>query len=58
MQQRALAFDEEHLAPTLDTLEHQPLGCAGDEVGDHGVDRDPPAGDRDPRLARRDELAA
>ena len=57
MQQRALALDEEHLAPARDALEDEPLGGAGDEVGDDGVDRDPPAGDRDPGLAGRDELA-
>ena len=58
MEQRALALDEQHLAPTTHAFEHELLGGARDEVGDDGVDRDPPARDRDPRLARRDELAA
>jgi len=46
------------LAAALDTLENEPLGRAGDEVRDDGVDGDAPAGDRDPRLPRWDELAA
>ena len=58
MEQRALALDEEHLPAPLDTLDHEPLGGARDEVGDDRVDRDPPACDRHPRLARRHELAA
>ncbi len=58
MQERALPLDEQHLAPALDALEHELLGRAGDEVRDDGVDRDPPAGDRDPGLAGRDELAS
>ena len=58
VEQRALALDEEHArrrarTPSSDEL----LGRAGDEVGDDGVDGDPPAGDRDPGLAGRDELA-
>ena len=57
MQQRALALDEEHLAPALDPFDDEPLRGAGDEVGDDGVDGDPPAGDRDPGLPGRDELA-
>ena len=57
MEQRALALDEQQLAATRDALEHEPLRGAGDEVGDDRVDRDAPAGDRDPGLARRDELA-
>ena len=58
MEQRALALDEQHLAAALDTLDDESLGGAGDEVGDDRVDGDPPACDRDPRLAGRDELAA
>ena len=57
MEQRALALDPEQLAAARDALEHELLGGAGDEVGDDGVDGDPPAGDRDPGLAGRDELA-
>ena len=57
MDERALSLDEEQVGPaTLVPLEEEPLGRAGEEVGDDGVDRDPPAGDRDARLARRDEL--
>ena len=37
------------------TLVHQPRRRAGDEVRDDVVDRDPPAGDRDPGLAGGDE---
>ena len=58
MEQRALAFDEQDLAAAPDAFEHELLGGAGDEVGDDGVDGDAPAGDRDPGLAGRDELAA
>ena len=57
MEQRALALDPQQLAAARDALEHEPLGRAGEEVGDDGVDRDAPAGDRDPGLAGRDELA-
>ena len=55
MRDRALAFDEEQLSPTLVPLDDEALGRAGDEVRDHGVDGDPPAGDRDPGLAGGDE---
>ncbi len=58
MEQRSLAFDEQDLAPAPDTLEHELLGGTGDEVGDDGVDGDPPARDRDAGLTGRDELAA
>ena len=58
MEQRALALDEQHLASAFDPLDDEALRGAGDEVGDHRVDGDPPPGDRDPRLAGRDELAA
>ena len=58
MQQRPLAFDEEHLAASIDSFEHELLGSAGDEVRDDRVDRDPPPRDRDPGLPRRDELTA
>ena len=34
MEQRPLAFDEQHLSTTRGTLDDQALGCAGDEVGD------------------------
>ena len=51
MAERALALDEQQVA-ALGALVHEPLGRAGDEVGDHVVDGDPPAGDGDPGLAR------
>ena len=57
MQERALPLDPEQLAAALDAFEHELLGRAGEEVGDDGVDRDPPPRDRDPGLAGRDELA-
>ena len=57
MEQRALPLDPEQLAAARDALEHELLGGAGDEVGDDGVDGDPPAGDRDPGLPGRHELA-
>ena len=41
--------------PRSRALDHEPLGGAGDEVGDDGVDRDPPARDRDPGLPRGHE---
>ena len=55
MQQRPLALDPEQLAAAGDAFEDERLGRAGDEVGDDCVDREPPAGDRDPGLAGRDE---
>ena len=55
MGERALALDEQQLAAALVALDDEPLGRAGDEVGDDRVDGDPPARDRDPRLAGRDE---
>ena len=55
MGDRALALDEQQLAAALVTLDDEPLGRAGDEVGDDRVDGDPPARDRDPGLAGRDE---
>ncbi len=55
MRDRALALDEEQLSAALVPLDDEPLGCAGDEIRDDGVDGDPPAGDRDPRLPGRDE---
>ena len=51
----ALALDPEQLSPARVPLDDEPLGRAGDEVGDDRVDGDPPAGDRDPGLAGRDE---
>ena len=55
MRDRALALDEEQLATALVPLDDEPLGRAGDEVRDDGVDGDPPARDRDPGLPGRDE---
>src|SRR5437868_12207058 len=37
------------------TFDHEPLSRTRKEIGDDGVDGDPPARDRDPRLAGRDE---
>ena len=53
--QRSLPFDPEELAAPLGALDHEPLRRAGEEVRDDGVDRDPPARDRDSGLAGRDE---
>ena len=53
--ERALSLDEEQLSPARRTLDDEPLGCAGEEVGHDRVDRDPPASDRDAGLARRHE---
>ena len=55
MRDRALALDEQQLSPALASLDDEPLRRAGDEVRDDRVDGDPPAGDRDPGLPRRDE---
>ena len=57
MEQRALALDPEQLAAAVAAFDHERLGGAGEEVGDDGVDGDPPPRDRDPGLAGRDELA-
>jgi hypothetical protein len=54
VEQRALALDD---VPMLRLVGRgQPLGGAGDEVGDHGIDRDPVAGDEDAGLAGRPEV--
>ena len=50
--ERALPLDEQQLSPRSSPFDDEPLGSAGEEVGDDGVDRDAPAGDRDPGLAR------
>ena len=55
MDERALPLDEEQLSPALGALDDEALGRAGEEVGDDRVDGDPPARDRDARLARRHE---
>ena len=57
MEQRSLALDPEQLAAAVAAFDHERLGGAGEEVGDDGVDGDPPPRDRDPGLAGRDELA-
>src|SRR6266516_1891755 len=54
VQDRSLTLDPEQV-PALPALDDEPLGGAGEEVGDDGVDGDAPAGDRDARLAGRDE---
>ena len=51
----SLSLDEQQRAAALVTFDDEPLGGAGDEVGDDRVDGDPPARDRDSRLAGRDE---
>ncbi len=56
VRERALALDEEQLAAAPGSLDDEPLGRAGEEVGDDRVDGDSPAGDRDPGLAGRHEL--
>ena len=56
MRERALALDEQELATSSPTLDHEALRRSGDEVGDDRIDGDAPAGDRDPRLPGRDEL--
>ena len=48
--ERALALDEQQRRARGALLD-EPRGRAGDEVGDHVVDGDAPAGDRDPGLA-------
>ena len=48
------------MSASLRALQHEPLGGAGDEVGDDRVDGDPAALDEDARLPRggeRDALA-
>src|SRR5581483_12387868 len=55
MEDRALSLDPQQLAAPAASLDDEALGGAGDEVGDHRVDGDPPAGDRDPGLSRRNE---
>ena len=55
MGDRSLPFDEQQLTAALVALDDEPLGRAGDEVGDDRVHGDPPPRDRDPRLAGRDE---
>src|ERR671923_1770576 len=55
MRQRTLPLDPEQLPAPLGALDDEALGRAGQEVGDDGVDGDPPPRDRDPRLAGRNE---
>ena len=54
VEDRTLSLDPEEIA-LLGTLDDEALGGAREEVRDHRVDRDPPPGDRDPRLPGRDE---
>ncbi len=54
VEDRSLTLDPEQVA-ALPALDDEPLGRAGEEVGDDRVDGDAPAGDRDARLAGRDE---
>src|SRR5439155_16509726 len=46
MHERALALDEEQLPAALVALDDETFCSAGEKVGDDGVDRDSPAGDR------------
>ena len=55
MDHRSLPLDEQQLAAALVPFDDQPLGGAGEEVGDDRIDGDPPPRDRDPRLAGRHE---
>src|SRR5713226_878533 len=54
MEDRALALHPEEVS-SLRALDHQSLRGACEEVRDDGVDRDPPAGDRNAGLAGRNE---
>src|SRR4029079_16267813 len=54
---RDLPFHQ-HPTGSLSALEHQTLCRAGNEVGDHRVDRNAPAFDHDPGLAGGDEAGA
>ena len=56
--ERSLAFDPEQLASPPRALDDEAFRGAGEEVRDDGVDGDPPARDRDPSLAGRDEDGA
>ena len=58
MNERALALDKEQLAAAFVAFDDEPFRRTGEEVGDDGVDGDPPARDRDPRLPCGDELRA
>src|ERR671930_447294 len=49
--ERALALDEEQLAASPAAFDDETLRRSGEEVGDDGVDCDPPARDRDSGLA-------
>src|SRR6185503_15633240 len=55
MHEGALTLDPQQLATALAPLDDKALGRAAEEVGDDGIDRDPPAGDHHARLSRRDE---
>jgi hypothetical protein len=57
MEQRPLPLDPEQVPP-LRTLDHQPLRGAREEVRDHRIDGDPPAGYRDTGLAGGHEHGA
>ena len=56
MHERPLAFHEEELTAAAPALDDEALRGAGEEVGDDGVDGDPPPCDRDPGLTRGNEL--
>ena len=49
--ERALPLDPEQAAAAPSALDDELLGRAGEEIGDDGVDGDPPARDRDAGLA-------
>jgi len=58
VRERALALDEEQLSPALVPLDDELLGRAREEVRDHRIDGDAPAGDRDTGLPRGHEDGA
>ena len=43
VRQRSLPLDPQELAASLGALDHEPLGCAGQEVGNDRVDRGSPS---------------
>src|SRR5256714_6751319 len=54
MNETPLSFHQDDVV-VFRALEHELFGGTGDEVGDHGIDRDAPALDENSRLASRDE---
>src|SRR5271165_3551243 len=54
----ALTLDHEQFAAAPRTLEYERFRRARDEIRDHAIDRNAPAGDHDSRLSRGHELRA